>query len=257
MTPQATPQQSPMDINHLQNGMINLVYNFCSIFTTPVEMALRPFYGSRYFPPVIHFFSAVLMILLPVLSSLAEGFSHMVPFLRFQQAMGLYGIGSLSRWFFLGSFIHGVRIWRRMIHMEKEQHSLYEGPPLPIFRLMPGSFWLVRIVWEPLFVFILALELPNFFILQPSAAHYLEFAAAMLAMKQYVRWYMQWQFLRGLMDMRNAGPIIAKIVDNTATEDELATIHLASIPKDIPDDLRRGTASHIARAFSPGSKNDF
>jgi hypothetical protein len=81
-------------------------------------------------------------------------------------------------------------------------------------------------------------------------------AAFMLAMKQYVAWYMQWQFLRGLMDMRNAGPIIAKLVDNTATEDELATIHMASIPKDIPDDLRRDTAAHIARAFSSELANE-
>ena len=56
--------------------------------------------------------------------------------------------------------------------------------------------------------------------------------------------------------MRNAGPIIAKLVDNTATEDDLATIHLASLPKDIPDDVRRDTASHIARAFSPGTSNE-
>ena len=144
-----------------------------------------------------------------------------------------------------------------MIHMEREKYSVYEGPPLPIFRILPGSFWLVRIVYEPVFVFMLSLVLPNFFILQPSAANYLMFAAVMLAMKQYVAWYMQWQFLRELMDMRNAGPIIAKIVDNSASEDELATIHLASIPKDIPDDLRRDTASHIARAFSATNPDEF
>ncbi len=38
---------------------MNLVYNVCSIVTCPVEMALRPQYGSRYFPPIIMFFSAV------------------------------------------------------------------------------------------------------------------------------------------------------------------------------------------------------
>ncbi len=59
------------------------------------------------------------------------------------------------------------------------------------------------------------------------------------------------------MDMRNSGPIIAKFVDNTTTEDDLATIHLASLPRDIPEDVRRDTAAHIARAMSPGSKNEF
>jgi hypothetical protein len=78
------------------------------------------------------------------------------------------------------------------------------------------------------------------------------FSAAMLGMKQYVAWYLQWQFLRILIDARNAGPILAKIVGNAATEDDLAILHLASIPKDVPEDLRRDTAAHIARAFNPG-----
>lgn len=236
---------------------MNVVYNVCSIVTMPVEMVLRPQYGSRYFSPVTQFFTAVMMIVLPVLGAMWEGFSQMIPFVRFNASMGLFGMGTFSKLFFLGAFVHGLRIWRRMIHMEREKYSVYEGPPLPIFSIVPGSFWLVRIVYEPVFVFMLSLVLPNFFILQPSAAHYLMFAAVMLAMKQYVAWYMQWQFLRELMDMRNAGPIIAKIVDNTATEDELATIHLASIPKDIPDELRRDTASHIARAFSATNPDEF
>ena len=83
-----------------------------------------------------------------------------------------------------------------MIHMDREQNSVYEGPPLPIFRIIPGTFWMVRIIYEPVFVFALSIVLPNFFILQPSAAHFLMFSAFMLAMKSYVAWYMQWQFLR-------------------------------------------------------------
>lgn len=109
---------------------------------------------------------------------------------------------------------------------------------------------MIRIIYEPIFVFIAAIVLENFFVLQSGAAHFLMFSAFMLAMKQYVAWYMQWQFLRELMDMRNAGPIIAKVVDNSATDDELASVHLASIPKDIPEDLRKQTASFIARAFT-------
>ena len=135
MPSQGVSQQSPTDINHLQDAMINVVYNVCSIVTMPVEMVLRPQYGTRYFPPVILLFSAVLMILLPVL----YGLSRMVPFIRFQESLGLFGIETFSKLFFLGALIHGIRIWRRMIHMEREQHSLYEGPPLPIFRIVPSS----------------------------------------------------------------------------------------------------------------------
>lgn len=247
--------QQPLDINRLQDMAVNVVYNVCGIITMPVEMALRPHYGSRYFPPMMMLFSIIMMLLLPFLAGLSE--MSMLPFLPHPAPVGLFGIGSFTKWFFIGLFVHGFRIWRRMIHMDREQNSQFEGPPLFIFNLLPGTFWKVRILYEPLFLFVLSRVLPNFYILQPSAAHYLTIAALALAMKQYTAWFMQWQFLRGLMDMRNSGPIIAKFVDNTATEDDLATIHLASLPRDIPEDVRRDTAAHIARAMSPGAKNEF
>ena len=73
MTPNQSLTGTPqaMNINTIQTTMMNLVYNVCSIVTMPVEMALRPHYGSRYFPPVIMFFSAAMMILLPVIFGLA------------------------------------------------------------------------------------------------------------------------------------------------------------------------------------------
>jgi hypothetical protein len=253
MNPQQN--QQPLDINRLQDMAVNVVYNVCGIITMPVEMVLRPHYGSRYFPPMMMLFSIIMMLLLPFLASFSDG--GMLSFLPHPAPVGLFGIGSFTKWFFIGLFVHGIRIWRRMIHMDREQNSQFEGPALFIFNLLPGSFWKVRILYEPLFLYLLSKVLPNFYILQPSAAHYLTIAALALAMKQYTAWFMQWQFLRGLMDMRNSGPIIAKFVDNTATEDDLATIHLASLPRDIPEDVRRDTAAHIARAMSPGSKNEF
>ena len=108
-----------------------------------------------------------MMIILPVLGAMWEGFSGLIPFMRVSASMGLFGMGTFSKLFFLGSFVHGLRIWRRMIHMEREQHSAYEGPPLPIFRIVPGSFWLIRIVYEPAFVFVLSIVLANF--LHPAA----------------------------------------------------------------------------------------
>jgi hypothetical protein len=248
---QGQTQQSTMNIDQLQDMMLNVVYNVCSIVTTPVEMALRPLYGSRYFSPVTMFFTAVMMMLLPLFSEMATGLAHMIPFAHVRGPVGMFGIATLSKLYFYGSFIHGLRIWRRILHMEMEECSTYEGPALPIFIILPGSWWMVRIIYEPVFVFTLALVLQNFFILQSSAAHYLMLAAMMLAMKQYVAWYKQWQFLRDLMDMRFAGPRIARLVENRASEDDLAQTHLASFPKNLPDDVRRAAASHIARVFSP------
>ena len=45
--------------------------------------------------------------------------------------------------------------------------------------------------------------------------------------------------------------IIAKLVENQATEDDLAPIHLASFPKNLSPEMREAAVSHIARQFSP------
>jgi hypothetical protein len=66
---------------------------------------------------------------------------------------------------------------------------------------------------------------------------------------------MQWQFIRGLLDSRHAAPIIAKIVEGRATQDELARVQLASFPTNLPDDIRRAAAMHIAHAYSPETKS--
>ena len=99
--------------------MMKLVYNVCSIVITPIEMALRPQYGSRYFPPFILFFTAVMMMLAPVL----DGLFHMMPFIGGFPGPGLFDIDTFTNLYFLGSFIHGFRIWRRMIHPESEKYS--------------------------------------------------------------------------------------------------------------------------------------
>jgi hypothetical protein len=128
-----TGSQQATNINHIQNSMMNLVYNFTSIVTMPVEIALRPFYGTRYFPPVILFFSAAMMIILPLLFSFAGAVGNMIPFVRFRGSLGFIGMSGLSRLFFLGLFVHGFRTWRLMLHMGREEHSQFEGPPLFFF----------------------------------------------------------------------------------------------------------------------------
>jgi hypothetical protein len=219
----------------------------------PVELALRPFHGTRYFPPVIMFFSAAMMTLVPMVFSFAGAVAGMVPFARVQASIGIWG---LSKLFFLGCLIHGVRKWRLMLHMERESNSVYEGPPLFFFSWLPNaSFWRIRIIYEPLLLVGLSIVLPNFFILESGAANFLLISAVFLAMKNYTAWYMHWQFIRELMDMKFAGPIIAAMLENRETEEELNSIHLAGFPKDLAPDIRQAAVSHIARVFT-GDSNE-
>jgi hypothetical protein len=247
---------APMSVRQMHNVGVNVVELICTVVTMPVEILLRPQYGTRYFPLPVAFFSAMLMILIPVISSLATGLIHLNPFAGPPPApVGLFGFSSLTTLFFFLMLLHAVRLWRRTIYMELELNSQFEGPPLPFFRFIPGSrsFWFTRIVLEPIFVFIAASVLEILFILQSGLTTYLHIAAFMLMVKNFIGWFRAWEYIRTMMDMRFAGPIIAKLAQNEATEDDLAPIHLASFPKNLAPEIREAAVDHIARAYSPNS----
>jgi hypothetical protein len=245
-------QESSLNISQLHRYAMDVVEAVCGVFTMPIEIILRPQYGTRYFPVPIFFFSSLLMLLLPLFSSAADSVTHLISLGAARPAGGLFGIGSLSSLYFFLTFLHAFRLWRRMIYMQLEDLSEYEGPPLPFFNLIPGSrsFWFTRIVIEPAFVFLGATLLEGARIFQSGLATYLHLAALLLAMKNFIGWYRAWEYIRKILDTRFVGPIIAKLVENKATEADLAPIHLASLPKNLAPDLRQAAASHIARAFS-------
>jgi len=262
MQPQQQQSAPSMSIEQLHDLALNVVRFVCSIFTMPVEILLRPQYGTRYFPIPVTFFSAILMLLLPFLSGMATGITHMIPFSG--PAMpppGLFGLAAFSSLYFFLVLLHGLRLWRRMVYMDLEKHSAFEGPALPFFRLIPGakSFWFTRIVLEPAFVFVLASVLESISIIQSGLSVYLHCAALMLVIRNYIYWYRVWELIRSWMDMAAAGPIISSFAAGKATEDELAPIHLASLPKNLPPDMRQAAVTYIARAFGafvPVQKNE-
>ncbi len=231
--------------------MINITYNICSIVTMPVELALRPFHGTRYFPPLVMLFGMAMMLIVPTFFSVVGAVGNMIPFHRVQSSFGMIGIWGLSKLFFLGLAIHGFRKWRLMMHPEMEENSYYSGPPLFFFNLLPrASFWRIRIIYEPLFLLVLSGVLPNFFILEPAAGNFLLISAIFLAMKNYTRWYMEWEFIRNIMDAKFMGPKLAHIAEHGANDEDLGVINMASFPKDLPPDVHKATIKHIARIFS-------
>jgi hypothetical protein len=242
-----------MNVEHLQNTALNVVEMICSVISCPVEMILRPWYGTRYFPVPVMFGSLVLMLLLPGIALLFTSVVQMIPFSRYAPPPGLFDFASLTKLYFLLSIVHGFRIWRRMIHPELEVHSRYEGAPLPFFAFLPKSksFWFTRIVLEPCFVFLAAIVLQDLFIVQSGLGIYLQVAGVAVAMKNFVSWYRTWEFLRDRFDVIGIAPGLAKLMDNTATEEDLAPMHLASFPKGLDPTMRRAAAVQIARAISP------
>jgi hypothetical protein len=253
MIPNQNEQSGAMNVEHLQSSAINGVEFICSVVAMPVEMmAIRPWHGTRYFGLPVVFFSSLLMIALPIIGMVATSVQQMIPFTHFAPPRGMFGFADFAKLYFLMLLIHSVRLARRMLKPETEMHSEYEGPALPVFAVLPKgrSFWFTRIAWEPVFVFVASIVLSDLFIVQPGLCIYLRIAAFMLAIKEITGWYRSWEFVRKILDMRNAAPALARLVDDTATEEDLAPIHLASFPRNIAPDVRREAATHIARAFT-------
>jgi hypothetical protein len=172
-------ESGSMNIEQLNNVAMNVVDGACGIVARPVELILRPWHGTRYYQPPVIFFSAMLMIFLPFLSEMATGISQMIPGTGIHPPIGIFSLGSLAKLYFVLSFIDGIRLWRRMLHMEREPISDFEGPPLPFFQLFPKSesFWFTRIVLEPAFVFITATIMGRLFIFQTGLTIYLQLSA--------------------------------------------------------------------------------
>jgi len=255
MLPSQSNQSGAMNLTHLNNTAINIVEAFCSVVAMPIELAIRPAFGTRFFELPVVFFSSVLMIAIPLISAIFTAFISMIPFTHPSRTVGMFGIDALSKLFFVLLIVHGIRLYRRILNPNLELHSRYEGPPLPIFAIIPGgsSFWRVRTVLEPAAIFLLATVLQDLFIFQSSLTLYLRCAAFALSLKSCVAFFRSWQTIRDLIDMANASPVLSKLVENKATQDDLSPLHLASFPDNIPAETRRTAAISIARAYNPNA----
>jgi hypothetical protein len=244
-------QQGGFNIWQMEEVAIGLLQLFTGIFSRPVDLICRPWHGTRFFQTPVLFFSSVVMLFLPIFSAVGDGIGHMVPFMPHAPVASGFDIGDFAKLYFLLTFIHAFRIYRLMLHPERESHSEFEGKPLFPFYLLPGAirFFPVRIVFEPAGVFIAATILGNFGIITSGLQMFLHFAAICMAMRAFLDWYAFWLFRRRLLDQQAVAPLLSKMVQNTATDEELAPIHLASFPKDSTPEFRKETAFYIARAY--------
>jgi hypothetical protein len=251
-------QSNPLNLFELPDIALNMVEGFCSVISRPLDLFLRPWHGSRYCSVVVIFLCNAMMIFIPIFGAVTTGVISMIPLVHIPAPIGLFSMASFAKLYFLLSIIHGIRIYRLMITPSREMFSEWENEPLPFFYLLPkgNSFWFTRIVLEPAFVIVAAMVLGHMFIFQSGLVTFLQFSAMALAMKNFCGWFRAWQYIRDLLDMTFAGPLVAKLVDNTATEKDLAPLHIATLPKDLPEDMRKNTALHIARAFTPDADNN-
>jgi hypothetical protein len=249
---QARNQSQPGALNlaHMHESGLNAIELICGSIARPVDLFLRPWSGSRYYPLPVIALSTALMLIIPGALAMFDAISGMIPFFHPSPSIGFLGIWSFTQIFALASVLHGIRIYRRMLHMHLEEHSTFDGAPLPFFPLIPWcqSFWVTRIVAEPVFLLLISVVLQDLFVIQLSLAIYLRVAAVALALKNFTVWFRSWTYLRELLDARNASPILARLAEDKASDNELAAINLAAFPKDVAPEIRTQAAVSI-RAY--------
>jgi hypothetical protein len=231
-----------MSLHELHDMALKLMENLAGVVSMPIEYLLRPFHGTLYFNEVQVMLSCIMMMVLAVFG----GASHL-PGMGAGGGRGLIGLGWLAVLFFAVNLYHRWRCWRLMLHPEREDYAQWEGRPLPFFALLPfgKSFWMVRIIHEPLLVVTGALVLRIIGVVNTQALIFLAVSAVFLCVKNNFAWYYNWRQLRIAMDTRYAGPRFAGYVNGTATEEELVKVHLAGFPKNVTRSVKAAVVSRV------------
>jgi hypothetical protein len=190
------------------------------------------------------------MLVFAAFTGLADSLTHMLPGSKGGGSFGFIGMWGVTKAFYIGLAIHGVRKWKLMWHPEREanSYSYYSGPALPIFTYIPKmSYWRLRIVVEPCFLLLLSTILPSFYLVERAVGTYLFLAGLCLAMKNYTRWFMEWSFLRDILDAQFMGPKIAEMAQGKLDESkDMGFFHSDTFPKDLDPKIREQVLTRIA-----------
>ena len=184
------------------NGLIGLF----SLQSFPLEMVLRPRYGSRYFKIVL----VVLAILLfPGVCILSTPFGP-------KSSMAALVV-------FWGLFIYHTFRQRPFYSRPKETEidSELDNPGWSF--LSHGSWLWTRAVWEPLFALTVIVILYGLGLSWPLAL-FLIIACFALSFKCFLLWYLAWLWRRTRLDMQNRMPVMEEIATGTTSKDVMPQV---------------------------------
>lgn len=181
-----TPSQSPL------NALLRSFREFLGIITIPAEMVFHPWFGSRYFNPLVvigGFLLAYFMVFTPDMFSIKRYPGTTLP--------------DVYLWFVYIAFGgHLIRIVRNIRNPLREEHSQWEGPSILPVRFLPfGNSWgIVRICYEPFLVWAFSVWLMFSLKVHPLFGHYFFWMSVALLMKASLTWYESWSALRDFLD---------------------------------------------------------
>lgn len=218
-----------------------------AIIAMPIELAMRPRFGTMYFHPVTAALGCLLMQLItafglaaqPAARAAAGG--HSAPI----------GMGVVYLLFCVACLVHTPRLWRRAMHMELEEDAEDEGPALPFFRLLPMAGWgMTRIVYEPLSIVLAGIVGYALGLIEPFVLAYLLLVSAALAWKNAIRWYEVWRVIREILNNQSRGRTLQTFVKGKASPATVGPFVLAAAAAASPA-LRRTIATSIAPGLTP------
>ncbi len=171
-------------------------------FTLPAEQVFYPFFGTRYFNPVI----AAMAFVATYCAVFFPGF------LAYNRDVYTHLPVHLIKVFYLIYAVHFVRIIRLMRDPRQEIDSEWEGWPLLGFLPFAGSWAIRRIIIEPavVFAFFVFLRINHAFIF----SNYVLFVAFALALKAALTWYESWIALRDVLDKSHRTSVLQDFTQN-------------------------------------------
>ncbi len=193
-------------------GCVAFIAGLVGMPAAPLEMGLRPNFGTCFINPITMLVSLILFNTMAFFSATTElpGHHHLI-------GPG-FSTGLLIAAFWGGCVYHAIRLWGRVQNMNRENDSEIEGPPLAFFGLLPhgDSYGYVRVFYEPGFAFFGSILLYFIGILPIVATGYFCVSAICLSLKSSIMWFGEWKHQRVVLDRKNRLPYMQKLTGTSA-----------------------------------------
>ena len=225
--------------NNVVKGFTRFVNNCSRAVAVPLTMVLHPNHGSQYIPPLLMIFGWMLFQASTVVSGVYQVFQgHM--------SAQPIGMGILTVGFWVLSGYHSVRIWRLMLHTDRESDGEDEGPPLAILGNLTDSWMRLRIVYEPLAVAVVVVALYFLQLIAGFTALYLLIAAMALSLSCFLTWYESWEFQRDILNKIARAKQIEAITQGRRPPRTIGPCVMAAFSPQIPTSQKAFIAGQIA-----------
>lgn len=182
----------------LLEKVLEVAKGILTTWAIPVEMWVRPGFGSEYYNPIQVICSLMITQCVFGLSVLLRVGAHMIPE-KWRPGSCLIGMGVVLVLYYVTLAYHGWRVSKLMKNMDLEFDSQEDGDTIRAMQALPkGTNWVRARVWyEPSLIIVLSLTLWAVRLMDIYATLFLVFCAVSLWCKAALLTYEAWHYVRG------------------------------------------------------------